>query len=59
MTHTHLRRGRLCAGPDELCALRAVWASYVGHFSHAASGQLQTRLHREFPWLKRALTKAP
>lgn len=45
------------ATPAELCELQAVWSSYCGHFSHAASGKLQARLHREFPWLSRALMR--
>jgi len=31
--------------------------SYAGHFSHAASGRLHQRIHREFPWLRRALLR--
>jgi len=54
------RRGRgrrIHATADDLRALRSMWASYAGHFSHAASGRLHARLHREFPWLRRALIR--
>jgi RNA-directed DNA polymerase len=38
--------------------LQAMWSSYCGHFSHAASGRLHARIHRQFPWLRRALSRA-
>jgi RNA-directed DNA polymerase len=31
--------------------LRSVWASYLGHFRHAAHWRLCERLHARFPWL--------
>src|SRR5262249_6287772 len=31
--------------------LRSIWASYAGHFSHAASLRTILSITREFPWL--------
>jgi hypothetical protein len=52
---SHVRRRQLRATPDQCRELCSVWASYVGHFSHAASGRLHGRIRREFTWLARAL----
>jgi hypothetical protein len=38
-----------------LDALRAIWASYFGHFRHASHHRLCRRLHVRFPWLGNAL----
>lgn len=53
----HVRGRGFRASPDALGALRATWTSYAGHFGHAASGRLHERIHREFPWLRRALLR--
>jgi hypothetical protein len=36
-------------------ALRSIWASYSGHFSHANSYRLRQRIFRRFRWLQGAL----
>lgn len=35
--------------------VRAVWASYEGHFSHARCCRLRQRIHARFPWLNELL----
>jgi hypothetical protein len=47
----HVRDGVPTRLDGPLERLRCVWASYIGHFSHAASYRLRERLHRRFPWL--------
>lgn len=42
-------------GPRE--QLRSTWASYVGHFRHAASYRLRERIFARFPWLAIALVR--
>jgi retron-type reverse transcriptase len=54
---THVRRRSLRATPREYRALQSTWSSYLGQFSHSASARLQQRLHREFPWLRRAMLR--
>ncbi len=53
----HARRDALRATPEQFREIQSVWASYAGHFSHAASSGLQASLHRQFPWLRRALMR--
>ena len=53
----HVSRRGIRATPTELEALRAVWQSYQGHFSHANSQQLLARLHFAYPWLRTALLR--
>jgi RNA-directed DNA polymerase len=48
------RHGRAAA--DQV---RSVWASYEGHFRHAASYRLRHRIHARFPWLSQVLEGAP
>lgn len=50
-------RRNIRATAGDIHALQQVWASYAGHFSHAAAGRLHARMHREFPWLRRALMR--
>lgn len=45
-----------CRSDQEL--LRSVWASYAGHFRHAASFRLVAGIHDSFPWLAAALAPA-
>lgn len=45
-------RGAGAGDPDQV---RAVWASYEGHFRHACSWRLRQRLHARFPWLSELL----
>jgi RNA-directed DNA polymerase len=49
----HVRGGHVVANQQALEELRAVCASYRGHFSHAQSWRLRRRLGRQFPWLSR------
>lgn len=42
--------------PASLARLRCIWASYLGHFRHAATFRLQQRFFARFPWLRAALT---
>lgn len=50
----HVRRGHLRGTPADFRELQSVWNSYVGHFSHAASGRLHRGFHQAFPWLRSA-----
>jgi hypothetical protein len=50
----HVANGKVIGTPDDLRAVRAVWASYEGHLRHANSYRLQASLHRRFPWLATA-----
>jgi len=52
------RRRQMSATPAEYSAIRSVWTSYAGHFSHAASSRLVAGLEAEFPWLRRAAAPA-
>ena len=47
----HVRRGRIRATPDQRRQMRAVLASYTGHFRHANSYRLQQKLRSRFPWI--------
>jgi hypothetical protein len=49
---------RLDHSPAALEELRAVWASYLGHFRHARHWRLCQRIHQRFPWLAQALTRS-
>lgn len=51
----HIRRDSVCATPAEFREIQSIWASYVGHFTHAASYRLIGRLHARFPWLAVAI----
>lgn len=53
--HVHSRHLR--ASPAQYREIQSVWSSYVGHFSHAASGRLHARFHRQFPWLRCAMAR--
>jgi hypothetical protein len=53
----HVRGRRLIGRPADFEAVRSVWQSYLGHLSHANSKRLIGRLHREFPWLRRATAR--
>jgi hypothetical protein len=37
-------------------AIRCTWASYAGHFRHAATYRLQQRLLARFPWIPEVVT---
>lgn len=54
----YVRDGVPTTVQEPLERLRCVWASYAGHFSHAASYRLRQRLLRRFPWLPSALVPA-
>lgn len=49
--HEHMRSGRLPSCRRALDGIRAVWASYAGHFSHASTWRVRRAIHRRFPWL--------
>lgn len=53
--HVHSRHLR--ATPAQYRKVQSIWSSYAGHFSHAASGRLHARFHRQFPWLQSALLR--
>lgn len=53
----HVESRYLRATPEQYAEVQAIWASYTGHFSHAASARLHARIHREFPWLRRAMMR--
>lgn len=55
----HVMTGVPTERREALESLRSVWASYAGHFSHAASHRLRERLFDRFPWLAVALIKQP
>lgn len=67
-THTVVRRrvvahcvaklATLGRTPGSVDMIRATWASYEGHFSHARSFRLRRRIHQRFPWLAQALTRS-
>jgi hypothetical protein len=48
----HVRGRKLLAAEDDLRAIRAVAASYSGHFRHANSHRLRARFRRRYPWLR-------
>lgn len=48
----HVRRGRLTSDRSVREAVRATWASYLGHFLHANCYRLLERMHDRFPWLE-------
>lgn len=48
----HVRSGRIRATPDQRRQVRAVMASYAGHFRHANSYRLKRRIAARFPWIK-------
>ena len=50
----HVTVGELRATPESFQQVRAIWASYLGHFEHANSHRLQVRFHRRYPWLRTA-----
>jgi RNA-directed DNA polymerase len=72
-THTVVRRRVIAHCLEKLAAfqrhpagaspeqIRSVWASYEGHFRHAASYRLRRRIHQRFPWLAQVThpTKEP
>ncbi len=48
----HVRGGVARATPEQHRLARAIWASYLGHFSHGNAVRLTERLHRRFAWLE-------
>lgn len=44
----------LHATPQALREIRNIWASYLGHFTHANTQRLRQSFHRRFPWLHSA-----
>ena len=50
--HGRVGVGCVRATPRALDALRATWASYLGHFRHADTAQLRADFARRFPWLR-------
>jgi len=48
----HVRRGRATRDRAAREGLRAVWASYLGHFLHANCHRLLVRFAARFPWLQ-------
>jgi len=53
----HVRGRTLRATPDQYRRIQALWNSYAGHFSHAASARLYERFHSRFSWLRTALLR--
>jgi len=53
----HVRSRYLRATPAQYRQIASVWQSYLGHFSHAASGRLHQHFHRDFPWLRCAMAR--
>ncbi len=53
----HVRSTSIVATAADLRALRSICASYAGHFSHANSYRVRTRLAARYPWLRQALLK--
>ncbi len=51
----YVRGRRVLPIPVKLRELQSVWASYLGHFSHANSWRLRRRLGERFSWLRSAL----
>jgi RNA-directed DNA polymerase len=47
----HCHAGRIRASKQARNEIRSVWASYVGHFSHASSFKVRLDIYRRFPWL--------
>lgn len=66
-THTVVRRRVVahCRAKLAMCerrrtpaaAVRSIWASYAGHFRHAATHRVVEQIFRRFRWLKPALSK--
>lgn len=54
----HVKTGSPTLRREPREQLQSVWASYAGHFKHAASFRLRERLFARFPWLTVALVKA-
>lgn len=50
----HVADGKATGTPDDFRAVRAIWASYEGHFRHANSHRLQASLRRRYPWIDAA-----
>ena len=50
----HVVAGRITGTPDDFRAVRALWASYEGHFRHANANRLRSSFIRRFPWLPAA-----
>ncbi len=48
----HVRNGEITSNTDALDQVIAIYASYMGHFKHAASYQLRQGLIGRFPWLE-------
>lgn len=53
----HVRDGHVTHRRRHLEALRSMYASYAGHFSHASSYRLRCRLFNRFTWLAEALPR--
>jgi RNA-directed DNA polymerase len=53
----HVRNGRIRTTPAELQQVKAIWRSYQGHFTHAASWRLQQGFLQRFAWLSTAMVK--
>lgn len=55
----HVQRRRIVALPMHFRAVRSMWESYRGHFSHANSYRLRQRFVRRFSWLDAAMSVGP
>ena len=51
----HCRRGRVTRCRQAREKVRAIWASYVGHFAHASSFKTRLRIYRRFTWLSEVI----
>lgn len=49
--HVDRESRKATATPEQYEKLRAIWASYRGHFQHANAWRLQLQLRARFPWL--------
>jgi hypothetical protein len=55
----HVRTGSSTSELKPLEQLRSMWASYAGHFRHAATFKLRNRIFTRFQWLAAALDTEP
>lgn len=51
----HCRAGRITESRKALEAVRAIWASYSGHFAHASSFRTRMKIYHRFAWLAKVI----
>lgn len=47
--------GRITESREAREAVRSIWASYVGHFSHASSFRVRMSIYQRFEWLAKVI----